>query len=53
MAKQNESSPVRTGVAAKRLGVHPETIRRAARQGKLAGARTPGGHWRVVTTPKK
>lgn len=32
--------------AAAHLGVHEQTIRRWAREGKLRGRLTPGGHWR-------
>lgn len=34
--------------AADELGTHPETMRKALRDGKVPGAvRTPGGHWRI------
>jgi excisionase family DNA binding protein len=32
--------------AADRLGVHAHTLKRWARDGKIRGFRTPGGHWR-------
>lgn len=32
--------------AAKRLGVHVDTIKRWAAQGKVPAFRTPGGWWR-------
>lgn len=33
--------------AAGRLGVHRRTAQRWVREGRLAGHKTPGGHWRV------
>jgi len=32
-----------TGEAARLLGVHPDTVRRAQAAGKIRAARTPGG----------
>ncbi len=32
--------------AATYLGVHEYTLKRWAREGKVTGFRTPGGHWR-------
>jgi len=32
--------------AAKMLKIHPETVRRLAREGKLPGAYRVGGQWR-------
>jgi excisionase family DNA binding protein len=32
--------------AAKRLGIHPKTLTRAAAAGRVAGARRVGRHWR-------
>lgn len=37
------------GKAAKKLGVHPETIRRWERNGKIKSVRTFGGHKRFET----
>jgi len=38
---------IRPSMAARRLGVDESTIRRWIRDGRLAGWRTPGGHWRI------
>jgi excisionase family DNA binding protein len=32
--------------AAQYLGVHLSTLKRWAREGRVAGFRTPGGHWK-------
>jgi len=39
------SVPVR--LAAERVGVTAECVKRWIRRGRLPGFRTPGGHWRV------
>lgn len=36
--------------AAKVLGVHPATLKRWARDGRVPAIRTPGGHWRFRRT---
>lgn len=38
--------PYTVSKAAALLGVHPNTLRRWEREGKIAAARTPGGHRR-------
>lgn len=38
---------LRLNIAARRLGIHPETLKRYLRGGVIGGVKTPGGHWRV------
>lgn len=48
-----QKKKLRTDEAAALLEVHEDTVRRWLTEGKLAGIRTPGGHWRVPTEPLK
>lgn len=50
VAAKTERKPkyITPAKAADELGMHPETMRKALREGKVPGAiRTPGGHWRI------
>lgn len=42
-----QKTKLRVDEAATLLDVHEDTVRRWLAEGKLAGIRTPGGHWRV------
>lgn len=38
---------------AKEMGVHPSTIWRAIKSGKIKATRTPGGHYRILGNKKE
>jgi excisionase family DNA binding protein len=39
--------PLKTSQAAKKLGVHPDTVRRCLKKLKIISDETPGGHFRI------
>ena len=44
----SECRLLRPSIAAKRLGVCTETVKRWLRAARLEGVRSPGGQWRVL-----